>query len=116
MTAKAKANSQKIKNTDEAWETRELGNAEDFVVVVPEKDGPQIDDDLELQMISIRLPKSLIGDFKMIADYHGNGYQPLMRQVLKRFADSEMRIIARTVLSKENVVIDTDSVLDSKVA
>ena len=33
----------------------------------------------------------LIEDFKMIAALHGLGYQPLMRQTLRRFADAEKK-------------------------
>ena len=46
-------------------------------------------------MISIRLQKSLIEDFKLLADLHGLGYQPLMRQILTRFADSEKKRLLR---------------------
>jgi activator of HSP90 ATPase len=48
-------------------------------------------------LISIRLPESLIEDFKNIATIRcgAMGYQTLMRQVLKRFATSELKMIAR---------------------
>jgi len=48
-----------------------------------------------LQPISIRLEKSLIEDFKFIAILNRIGYQPLIRQVLKRFADCEKKRILR---------------------
>jgi hypothetical protein len=49
-----------------------------------------------LKLISIRLPESLIDDVKNIATINGGmGYQTLMRQVLKRFAASELKMIAR---------------------
>jgi hypothetical protein len=54
-----------------------------------------IDEALALQLISIRLQKSLIEDFKFIATLNGIGYQPLMRQILKRFVDSEKKRILR---------------------
>ncbi|MEA3277783.1 MAG: hypothetical protein U9Q81_21385 [Pseudomonadota bacterium] len=54
-----------------------------------------IDTALELQPISIRLQKSLIEDFKLIAQLSGLGYRPLMRQVLARFADCEKTRILR---------------------
>lgn len=45
-------------------------------------------------MISIRLPVDLIQAYKDISEYKGlYGYQPLMREVLKRFAESEMEVI-----------------------
>lgn len=49
---------------------------------------------LELQMISIRLPRELLSDLKMVAQFHGVGYQPLMRDALERFATSEVKKIA----------------------
>jgi uncharacterized protein (DUF4415 family) len=54
-----------------------------------------IDEALALQLISIRLQKSLIENFKFIATLNGIGYQPLMRQILKRFVDSEKKRILR---------------------
>lgn len=91
---------QSIEGTDEAWEKGELGRDEDFVVRSDLKHG-DLDEKLEMQMISIRLPKSLIEDYKLIADYHGNNYQPLMRQILKRFAAAEMKTILRAIVADE---------------
>lgn len=87
----------KIPASDEAWDNGELGRDEEFVKRVPEKaeEEAQIDKSLDLQLISIRLQKSLIEDFKYIAELHGIGYQPLMRQVLKRFADCEKKDLLR---------------------
>jgi predicted DNA-binding ribbon-helix-helix protein len=45
-------------------------------------------------MISIRLRKELISELKLIADYRGISYQPLIRDVLSRFARAEVRQIA----------------------
>jgi predicted DNA binding CopG/RHH family protein len=89
----------KIEGTEDAWEQRELGATEDFVeaVELSAEDQQAIDAALELQPISIRLPKSLIEDFKAIASLSGLGYQPLMRQVLTRFADCEKKRILREV-------------------
>ena len=90
----------KISGTDEAWENGELGRDEAYVARASVDDSA-IDDAVELQMISIRLQKSLIDDFKLIAEIHGIGYQTLMRQILKRFADSEIKMLVRDcVLSK----------------
>jgi hypothetical protein len=35
----------------------------------------------------------LIRHFKLIADFHGVGYQPLMRDVLQRFIPTELQHI-----------------------
>lgn len=89
----------KIPGTEEAWETGQLGNDEEFAVPLPEADAAAdiaaINEALGLQPISIRLEKSLIEDFKLIAQMSGLSYQPLMRQVLRRFADCEKKRILR---------------------
>jgi hypothetical protein len=52
-------------------------------------------------MISIRLSKSLIEDFKFLGDHYGIKYQTLMRQVLARFADAEKKNLARKAASAQ---------------
>jgi hypothetical protein len=90
----------KIKGTDSAWDERVLGADEDYVQAADaDADEISIDEAMDLQMISIRLQKSLIEDFKNIAALHGLGYQPLMRQVLARFADSEKKRLLRKMAS-----------------
>lgn len=81
--------------SDEAWESRELGSTEAFVAKAEDNIETVLDGALDLQLISIRLQKSLIEDFKYIAALNGIGYQPLMRQILQRFADSEKKKILR---------------------
>ncbi|MDP2091411.1 MAG: hypothetical protein Q8K17_00280, partial [Pseudohongiella sp.] len=84
----------RIENTSEAWEEGALGRDEQYVQVSDENLDSELDASLGLQLISIRLQKSLIEDFKMIAQYHGDiGYQTLMRQILRRFATSEAKRI-----------------------
>ena len=81
-------------DTVKAWEDGEFGRDEKFVRrSTPETDAA-IEEALELQMISIRLPKELIDQLKFLAKYHGAGYQPLIRDVLKRWARSELLIVA----------------------
>ena len=82
-------NKTQIEDTEEAWNSGALGRDEAFAEL--ELDPLAIDDAADLKMISIRLEKSLIEDFKMIASLSGLGYQPLMRQALKRFAESEKK-------------------------
>lgn len=86
-----------ILGTEDAWDKGELGNDANFAEPLTDVDDASIDAALELQPISIRLQKSLIEDFKLIAQLHGIGYQPLMRQVLARFADCEKKRILRDV-------------------
>lgn len=92
---------EKILGTDEAWDSRKLGADEAYVARLEDTDEVAIDDALELQPISIRLQKSLIEDFKLIAQLNGLGYQPLMRQVLTRFADCEKKRILRELAAAQ---------------
>lgn len=85
---------QTIHASDEAWEERSLGNDANFVGVVDSVDEAKIDEASGTQLISIRVQKALIEDFKMIAAYNGNiGYQTLMKQIMQRFVDSEKKQI-----------------------
>lgn len=89
----------KIAGTEDAWDNRELGSDPNSAVLSEAADEEAINDALALQPISIRLQKSLIEDFKLIAQLNGFGYQTLMRQVLTRFADCEKKRILREVAS-----------------
>ncbi len=91
----------KILGTDEAWESEKLGADEKFARAVDGALTKQIDESLGMQMISIRLDKSLIESFKMLGEFHGVGYQPLMRDALKRFADSEMKCIVSGLVESQ---------------
>lgn len=90
----------RILDTDEAWEEGALGREEAFAQAAAESLELAIDDSLGLQPISIRLERSLIEDFKMIASLNGLGYQTLMRQALKRFAECEKKRILRDLVAQ----------------
>jgi len=81
--------------TAEAWDSGELGENAASAKVAPGQTAQAINDALGLQMISIRLPKSVIEDFKVIAQIEGVGYQPLMRTALIRFAECEAKRVMR---------------------
>ena len=88
-----------ILDTEEAWNSGALGREEEFVAVAPDDVESIVNEHLDLQPISIRLEKSLIEDFKNIAALHGLGYQPLMRQALRRFAECEKKQLLRDAAS-----------------
>jgi hypothetical protein len=103
---------------DDAWDTGQLGrdeNAARRVIVTPEQQAA-IDEAAGLQMISIRLPKALIEDFKFLGDLHGIKYQTLMRQILARFADTEMKNMARQAASAQLKAIRKESAGTSRPA
>lgn len=89
--------SRKTRDSDEAWETGQLGRAAEHARPAAADTEKAIDASLGLQLISIRLQKSLIEDLKAVASLNGIGYQPLMRQILKRFVDGEKRRMNREV-------------------
>lgn len=90
----------KIKDTDEAWDSRQLGADEAYVAVADASHAEALDEALGMQSISIRLPKQLINHYKLIAQYHGVGYQPLMRDILSRFVPGAMKEIMETEQKK----------------
>lgn len=96
------------KYTDVAnqWEPESesgLGQEEQYVKKASSAYEAGLDDALALQMISIRLQKSLIEDLKVIAQANGIGYQPLMRDVLSRFARSEIQNIMRDAINRQQL-------------
>jgi hypothetical protein len=86
---------------DSPWDTGELGRDEKYAECAPPDLKKDVDEALALQMISIRLQKELIGELKLIAEYRGIGYQPLIRDVLCRFARAEILQINIELQEKE---------------
>lgn len=97
----AKSKKTKIENSAEAWELGELGSDLKHARVVDKKIGAQIDEALGLQMISIRLEQDLIESYKLFGAKYDMGYQPLMREALKRFVEGEFKLIASEALEKQ---------------
>ena len=100
MSPKQRAS--EITETPEAWESGELGQSYEYAKVAPSKLASEIDDALGLQMISIRLDKELIDMFKLLGSKYQIGYQPLMREALKRFVDGELKMVALEALQKQS--------------
>lgn len=86
--------SKKIAGTVEAWENGDLGRDLSHAKKADQALQNQIDASLGMQAISIRLQTELINEFKIIAKVYGIGYQPLMRDALKHFAETELKKIA----------------------
>lgn len=78
------------------WEDLDNDLEENTLASTPDQERA-IDESLELQMISIRLQRSLLANLKAIAQFHGVGYQPLIRDLLNRFAKSETQNILREI-------------------
>lgn len=89
----------KIECTSEAWDSGELGRDEKFVKKA-DFDETAFNEALELQMISIRLQKSLIDNLKAFAKYHKLGYQPLMKIILQRWVDGELKTLGNQIMKE----------------
>jgi|GEM_PF-1064056 len=93
----------KIKGSVQNWESSKLGSDAEYIAVATPEEELALDNALELKPISIRMPVSLIKKLKLIANVHGIGYQPLMRDVLGRFARAEMLDILRQHEEQKNL-------------
>ncbi len=81
-----------IPASDEAWDDETLGATAEFMKVANEATESASDDAAATQLISIRMQKSMIDSFKALATLNkGIGYQTLMKQILQRFLDFEMK-------------------------
>lgn len=80
-----------IPGTVEAWESGQLGTDKKHAKKAPAELEQAIEEAIAMQAISIRLPRSIVKVYKDLASIHGVGYQPLMRDALCRFAESEMK-------------------------
>lgn len=79
------------------WENQQLGADEQYVKKSIDNE-IAINEALGLKLISIRLPKNMIDDLKAIAALYGIGYQPLMKQILARFIESEQKMLANELI------------------
>jgi len=95
----------KIESTTEAWENRDLGASAEHVGVASAEHEVALDRALDLQSISIRLPKQLIDQYKLIAHFHGVGYQPLMRDILARFVPGALQEIMQAQIMQAKAAV-----------
>ena len=79
-----------------------VGTDEAYVAVAPAELSAGLDDALGLQPISIRLQKDLLDNLKALAKLNGLGYQPLIRQVLTRWVNCELKNMLRAKVARAN--------------
>ncbi|WP_423185340.1 hypothetical protein ACO1PK_09165 [Alishewanella sp. d11] len=81
---------------DVKWDDGTYGTSEEHVrkAELPDEMMAQFDKAASMTLISIRLQDELIKDLKEVAALHGIGYQPMVRQLLKRFVVAEKKILA----------------------
>lgn len=75
---------------EEAWDNKDLGASAEHVRKSSREREDEVDEKLGLKMISIRLQAELIEKMKTLAEQDGIGYQPLIRQVLNRYANEKL--------------------------
>jgi predicted DNA-binding protein len=93
-----------IPGTADAWESGTLGKSDAHVRKTSTELENQIDDSLGLQAISIRLPKATIEAYKNLAEMHGVGYQPLMREAICRWADTELKMLLAGAIQSQRTM------------
>ena len=89
----------KIYEDVEQWESRQLG-ADEAYVKKSATTSEELDATLGLKPISIRLQQGMIDDLKAIAALHGIGYQPMIKQILARFIESEQKMLANELSTR----------------
>jgi uncharacterized protein PM1122 len=85
---------QEIYGNVELWETGELGSSKE-TAKISSFSVEDLQKSIQLQAISLRIQKDVLENLKFIAQYHGIGYQPLIKQILRRFVDSEINEILK---------------------
>ena len=88
----------KIEGSIENWEKGVLGMDKIHAKRVSAEESAAIEKAAGMQLISIRLERDLIAALKGIAKHHGIGYQPMVRDLLRRFAISESKEIYAKLL------------------
>lgn len=90
------------------WESGEYGRSEADVVVASEEMHAEFNKATAMKLVSIRLPEGLIEGLKMIAEHHGIAYQPMIRDLLTRFARSEVQQIMRDLDAQMRAAEETE--------
>ena len=98
---------EKTLGADEDWESGKLGGDKEYARPANQETEHGVDDALGLQIVSIRMDQDLVDSFRLLATFHGVGYQPLMRDALKRFAECELKAIVTGVVESQRQMTDT---------
>lgn len=85
----------KIHGSAENWENGKLGASPEHAVRVSDESAASVAKAAGqgMRLISMRMPDELIDVLKEIAEYRGVGYQPMVRDLLKRWAVGEIKAI-----------------------
>lgn len=78
---------------NDAWESGLMGRDSTHASRASVELEAEVDRALAMKLVTIRLPEPMIDALKSIASFHGIGYQPMVRDLLTRFIDSEVPAI-----------------------
>jgi hypothetical protein len=87
----------KIEGSPSVWEDGTLGTNPATVRLAGKEHEDALDVALGMKAISIRMPIAVIEAYKLVALHHGVGYQPLMRDILSRWAKEGMREVMESL-------------------
>jgi predicted DNA binding CopG/RHH family protein len=99
---------EKFVKDSEDWDSGKFGTSLEHAKLASQETERAVFEKLGLQMISVRLQQSLIEDLKFIAKAHGVGYQPLIRDILTRFAKSEKRRLMMEIIEQKRLEMELD--------
>jgi hypothetical protein len=101
-------------SADDWGPSGKLGNDAEHVRSGKEDD--KLDERLGLHPISIRFPKELVRDLKAIAHLQGMSYQPLIREVCKRFVEAEKRALRADLAQRRQKEAEEQRKLEEEMA
>lgn len=84
----------------EQWESGALGRDMAHARRATDAVEADIEQALAMKLVTIRLPVPMIEALKQIAQFHGIGYQPMVRDLLGRFVHSEIRTILQEMANE----------------
>ena len=80
--------SKKIVGTAEAWESGELGMDINTVQQISAEEQAHVDAALGIELVSIRLPMTLVSELTEAAKDSGIGLRPLIRCILQEYINT----------------------------
>lgn len=99
------------------WEPGEgLGESLEHAKLASEAEMQELDKLLGLQPVTIRLPKRLVAGYKYVAEFHGIGYQPLMRDILDRWLKEGLKEVTEAQAATSEAAGNRVRELQKKVA
>lgn len=92
-----------VVDDNDPWDSGEPGRPAEHAKWVDAEKAAAADESLGLQLISLRLHRDLLRQLKTIAEYRGVGYQPMIRDVLSRWAGREIVTMVEEMRAQEAI-------------